>query len=219
MGPGCLQFPSAQLDAASSRQLDALKLRATRRDLNAIWVQTAVATVDLGILLQDGAAAFSNPTKLTAENSRPALGTRARRLLLSNVNKARLDSQGIELLDLHVSSHWLWNNLSSADTSLLFIWKGGAICTPTRRYHRPQAPEPPELKACKWCHHPQASARHFFVGCEHFSPTHIALQQEHDISPEWWALQPRCTTKSGCVIRRRSRLASPRSCCSEAASS
>lgn len=93
------------------------------------------------------------------------------------------------------------DNLSSSDVTCLFVWKSGAIKTPTRRFYR-RKDEPESRKVCPWCSFPRASAHHFFVNCIRFEDLRCSLQNSHHIYPQWWANQPRCTTKSGWIVHQ-----------------
>ena len=91
-----------------------------------------------------------------------------------------------------------------------------AIWTPTRRYHRPRAPQP-ELTVCPFCGYEAASARHFWADCPRFNNARIELQSMHHIAASWWQCQPRCTSKSGWITRQAARTAALRAHCAVAA--
>ena len=224
--PAFLNAPSSQLTAALNRHAEVLFLKITRVTSQALWVQAKRCRAALGIPLQDSECFFEESLEINTQNTdqdssiRHALRLRARRILLHQVSRNRFDSEGIENIDLPCTSRQAWSkwvkSLCPADTTALCVWKSGAIWTPTRRFHRPRAPQS-ERTVCPWCQHPQASARHFFVECEHFKKTREALQTQHNIHASWWGTQPRCTTKSAWISYQAARTEAQRVQCAIAA--
>ena len=56
------------------------------------------------------------------------------------VSKQRFDEEGLDRIDIDASSHTTWKNwrhgISEKEMTALFIWRGDAVPTPTRRYLR-----------------------------------------------------------------------------------
>ena len=53
---------------------------------------------------------------------------------------------------------------------------------------------------CRLCRcEERASARHLWAVCPYFARARRELEAEFDIPAGWWALQPRCTAKSGWI--------------------
>ena len=132
-------------------------------------------------------------------------GSEPGELILNQICHTRFDAEGYDQINLDAYSSIAYkkitDNLSSSDLTCLFVWKSGAIKTPTRRfYKRPHEPE--SRKICPWCSFPRASARHFFVDCIRFEDLRFSLQNSHHIPPPWWANQPRCTSKSGWIVHQ-----------------
>ena len=123
----------------------------------------------------------------------------ARALILKKApGRGRQDEEGIELIDIEACSSPPWKkwkkSLNCEQTRLLGIWRGGAILTPTRRFRGR------DVRAhCPWCSQTKASARHFWVECPRFQAKREKLQVEYSINPDWWALQPRVTSKTGWI--------------------
>ena len=225
-GPGLLSSASRQLSAALARHASVLCLRVVRTTPQPLWVKTTRPPASLGIPLRDGLATFNQETQIDVDNCghgsniRHALRTRARRMLLSRINRSRFDCEGVEDIDVDCTRHKVWcdwiKSLSPPDTTALCIWRSGAIWTPTRRYHRPRAPQP-ELTVCPFCGYEAASARHFWADCPGFNNARSELQSMHHIAASWWQSQPRCTSKSGWITRQAARTAALRAHCAVAA--
>ena len=151
-GRGLLSSASGQLSAALARHASVLCLRVVRTTPQSLWVKTTRPPASFGIPLRDGLATFNQDTQIDVDNCghgsdiRHALRTRARRMLLSRINRTRFDCEGVEDIDVDCTSHKVWCDwiklLSPPDTTALCIWRIGAIWTPTRRYHRSRAPQP-----------------------------------------------------------------------------
>ena len=124
----------------------------------------------------------------------------ARLLLASTANNRRHDFEGMPNIDIEASSHKLWqlwpSKPSVAHTSLLHIFRSGAVSTATRRQKMQDTPTPP---ICQWCGHVWPSFRHLWAECHHYSPQRLRIQTEFAIDIGWWSAQPRCTAKSGWV--------------------
>ena len=218
--PCPLQWPGL-LSSAS-----VLCLRVVRTTPQSLWVKTTRPPASLGIRLRDRLATFNQETQIDVDNCghgsniRHALRTRARRMLLSRINRSRFDCEGVEDIDVDCTRHKVWcdwiKSLSPPDTTALCIWRSGAIWTPTRRYHRPRVPQP-ELTVCPFCGYEAASARHFWSDCPRFNNVRSELQSMHHIAASWWQSQPRCTSKSGWITRQAARTAALRAHCAVAA--
>ena len=125
-------------------------------------------------------------------------------------DRRRMDEEGITDIDVEARSTREWKAFVAsigveARTSLQVI-RGGAIWTPTRRYSQfgRDSRRRSGDTSCPWCEHPYASAHHFFTTCPHFEEYRQDLQEAHDIPPEWWARQPRVTTKTAWVTTQAS---------------
>ena len=125
----------------------------------------------------------------------------ARAVALSGIPDSRNDAEGTEAIDLEVQSHPTWRDwrkgLTAEQASRLAVWRGGAVYTPTRRWH---LRGPAEACRCPFCGHDRASARHLWAECPRFDEERRLLERQHRIAPRWWREQPRCTAKTGWVV-------------------
>ena len=115
----------------------------------------------------------------------------------------RHDEDGIGEIDLAAQSAQPWaqfrRSLGRFDAILLSVWRGGAVCTPTRR-RGPAAPG--GACVCPFgCGHAQASARHFWAECPRFAGRRYELGRQLRVAPAWWGAQPRVTSKSGWITK------------------
>ena len=53
---------------------------------------------------------------------------------------------------------------------------------------------------CPFCRADKASARHFWQECKRFDALRAELQALYDLPPGWWALQPKCTSKTRWIL-------------------
>ena len=200
-----LQFPGRRLTTAIMKRCADLHLNLLRCNGVTLEVQTSDHTLQCSQRPGHHTGDFLEAANLEATNGvfdskmRHALRIRARKLVLREVQSSRLDSEGVDNIDLEIYSHRKWKlfikSLSFPDKNVLTIWQSGAIWTPTRRFFRPN--EQDARTACFWCDERQANAKHFFCHCPKFSDLRTQLQNQHDIPTEWWESQPRCTSKSG----------------------
>lgn len=122
---------------------------------------------------------------------------------LSLVSKGRLDTEGIEEVDIEASSRKPWKeyrkSLSKNDADLLDIFRCGAVSTPTRRHNC----QPVEEVSCPMCGKAVfASMRHFVVECESFEHVRKRVQDKYNIKANWWQNLPRVTSKSGWITTK-----------------
>ena len=100
------------------------------------------------------------------------------------------------------SDKWV-ASLDRQDRMLLRIWRAGAVRSPTRLGFRPRTKQVEATVGgatqCRWCEHPRASARHFWVECRRFGGTRRELEEAHGVREGWWAAQPRCTAMTGWI--------------------
>jgi hypothetical protein len=126
----------------------------------------------------------------------------ARVRLLRRVAKSRLDSEGIEDVDVQHLSHLSWKKwkagLSKENLSWLNVWRGGAVKTNTRGK---KVGVQDDSIACAHCGAERGSARHLWAECPKYAQLRADLETEHGIENRWWSAQPRCTSKSGWVVR------------------
>jgi hypothetical protein len=141
------------------------------------------------------AAAFRPETPAGAHAARIC----ARAIALATVHHTRMDSEGIDAIDLEAQSHPAWRawsrSLTPTARTALAIWRGGAVWTPTRRWSRRR----PEPARCPHCQAERASARHFWADCPRFEARRVELCTEYGMPMSWWSAQPRCTAKSGWI--------------------
>ena len=87
----------------------------------------------------------------------------ARLQCLRQASETRFDYEGLLDSDIHAfssASFVRWrNSLSSFQSLLLRICRGGAVFTPTRRYQENSGP-------CPFCKAPVPSMRHFWADCQ-----------------------------------------------------
>jgi hypothetical protein len=125
-----------------------------------------------------------------------ALRVIARAQLLGSTKKTRNDSEGIEGIDIEAMSCQRWKrwkeDMPADERRRLTVWRAGAVKTPTRNQTEMD-------HKCPWCGADYASMRHFFVDCEHFDQFRADLQLAYSIPANWWALQPRVTSKTGWI--------------------
>ena len=76
--------------------------------------------------------------------------------------------QGLEEVDFEMYYNKIWNKwqrgLSDADAVALSIWRGGAVCTPTRVYRRNHSSDN-VFTHCRQCGGERGSAIHLFKEC------------------------------------------------------
>ena len=139
----------------------------------------------------DAAAGLIDPASAAGAH---ALRAAARVKALGLVVASRFDADGIGQADGEAGSSPVWKrfvaSLTLDERTLLRIYRGGAIRTPTRR-HRCV-----EQRACPFCMSPNASARHYWQDCMRFNAMRAELEAEFGIQA-WWGQQPACTSKSG----------------------
>ncbi len=63
----------------------------------------------------------------------------------------------------------------------------------------PTRDQPAMGDTCPWCGAGYASMRHVFVDCMKFNQFREELQLVYSIPANWWALQPRLTSKTGWI--------------------
>ena len=121
----------------------------------------------------------------------------ARALALHSINAGRGDAEGAQAVDLEGQSNPVWvrwkRNLRFPHSSFLRIWRGGAVKTRTRRWYGQEA--------YTQCSCGAASALHLFSQCPQLEAKRASLSRRFGIPREWWAAQPRVTSKSGWIIR------------------
>lgn len=126
----------------------------------------------------------------------------ARIRCLQSVRTSRHDSEGVHEVDIEASSHRSWKawvrSLSYDEEKLLRIFRSGATRTPTRR-HR-------EETFCPFCQALWPSLRHFWQDCPRFQERREFIQADHGLAANFWAEQPRVTSKSGWITHGASRL-------------
>ena len=129
----------------------------------------------------------------------------ARIRCLQLTHKSRLDSEGIDDVDVDASSSSQWQkyfkSLDDEQKHALGIYRSGAIKTNTRVR---------DAKPCKCCGHPWPSARHFWQECPGFQQDRREISEEHKLHPRFWAAQPRVTSKSGWITYAAARSADRR---------
>ena len=116
---------------------------------------------------------------------------------VSRCSRQRYDAEGLDNIDLEANNSRQWkawtDSLSPMNSSLLRVFRGGAVSSPTRRSNFCPS------DACPSCGAPRASMRHFIVHCNRYS---MRRQQVQDLSqlPDGWLTElPRVTTKSGWI--------------------
>ena len=72
--------------------------------------------------------------------------------------------------------------------------------TPTRRHWG----RPGEEASCRCtgCGFNEASARHLWAECHCLDDVRRSIEEDLEVEREWWAAQPKVTSKSGWVTRR-----------------
>ena len=94
-------------------------------------------------------------------------------------------------LKLALTTSWR-NSLSSFQSLLLRICRGGTVFTPTRRYQENSGP-------CPFCKAPVPSMRHFWADCPRFQSVCASIMLEYGLDAAWFSQQPRCTAKTGFI--------------------
>lgn len=126
----------------------------------------------------------------------------ARVQALAATDTRRLDYEGLQNVDVEAMSCSVWrewkDSLTAEQRSLLAVWRGGAVKTPTRFFEGWRA-RAQGLQACRHCPCPRASARHLWAECPRLETHRRCLAREYGLPPNWWLQQPRCTAKSGWV--------------------
>ena len=107
--------------------------------------------------------------------------------------------QGATEVDLEVQSSKQWKNfvanLSPLDARSLRIWRGGAVGTPTRRFHGDD-----RRAICTFCSTGEfASAHHLFTTCAGFQQLRRNYSEMHGLLLCWWPNAQRITSKSGFI--------------------
>ena len=120
----------------------------------------------------------------------------ARLQCLRQASETRFDYEGLLDSDIHAfssASFVRWrNSLSSFQSLLLRIYRGGAVFTPTRRYQENSGP-------CPFCKAPVPSMRHFWADCPRFQSVRASIMLEYGLDAAWFSQQPRCTAKTGFI--------------------
>ncbi len=116
---------------------------------------------------------------------------------LTSVKRTRYDSEGIDDVDLEVQSCKPWqrfrDSLTDGQSSLLQVFRCGAVSTETRRAGGP-------LPECQLCGQPVSpSMRHLVAECGHFDALRRQMNMMYSITDAWWARQPRVTLKTGWI--------------------
>ena len=126
---------------------------------------------------------------------------------LRQASDARFDYEGLLDSDIHASSsasfvRWK-KSLSSFQSLLLRVYRGGAVFTPTRRFQENSGP-------CPYCGDPVPSMRHFWANCHRFQSVRASLMLEYDLEAAWFGQQPRSTAKTGFITYQASHSAQRR---------
>ena len=133
---------------------------------------------------------------------------------------SRNDVEGLEEADVEVYSNKTWTKwrlgLSDADSTALSIWRGGAVRTPTRVFYRNLALDD-VFTHCRQCGGERGSAKHMFKECPKLEEHRQYLARTHHMSSDWWRQQPRCTAKSGWIVKGAAGTAEARAHCAVAA--
>ena len=144
-----------------------------------------------------------------------------RALALDSVNADRSDAEGIDEVNLWVQADAAWTRWKSAlsppQRTFLWIWRGGAVKTRSRRWFHSRQGGFHHVRCA--CGAAVSSARHLFTDCPSLQALHDSLRAKHGLPPGWFAAQPRITAKSswiavnaGATVRRpRSALPLPNS--------
>lgn len=121
----------------------------------------------------------------------------ARVACLGRAMVSRKDSEGLDRADVEAASTKVWKRWKQSivdpdEVRALRSWRGGCVSSPSRNQsHRSHT--------CHWCGVEWASARHLWAECPRFAPMRLQLEKEMSVPAQWWAEQPRCTSKSGWV--------------------
>ena len=118
----------------------------------------------------------------------------ARIRCLQKVHMTRLDSEGVDQIDVDASSHPNWKDFEKsldAEAKMhLEIFRAGAVKTRTRHQSG---------LVCECCEHPWPSMRHLWQECPCFNNDRATLRQEFKLHPNFWFSQPRATSKIGWI--------------------
>ena len=203
-------YPSPVRSAALQEHARALRLYVTDADQAGVHL-APLATAGAGItdLCRLASEASGEPYNAsapfrffaTSETGGHFLRAIARKVALTEVKRQRLDSEGIDNVDVLATTGIEWrrwvSKLSPEDSSALGVWRGGAVFTATRRWFQR---DPLEMRCtlCNNCH--LGSARHLWADCTHLDEVRNAIAAKYSVPAGWWQEQPRCTSKTGWIV-------------------
>ena len=191
-------YTGHRLEWCLQRHAESLDLELLQVSHSSIWLrptERADARVAASAIQVTGAAIFDGLTQEGAHVIRVA----ARAKVLGTIVRRRHDSEGAAQIDLEAQSSRQWKRflaaMSPQKLQTVAIIRGGAMWSNTRRYYKRQ----PEKMCCSLCGAQRGSIRHYLVDCPHQAGLRETLAARYQTSPEWWARQPRITTKTGWI--------------------
>ena len=191
--PRIASASSGVRDAAISAHARALSLQVVSLDADEGATLAPLPGADPRI----AAAAGASFTACT-DKGLHTLRVIARICALMQIHKNRHDFEGALEVDVEASCSPKWHkwvaSLSPSDATLVSVYRGGAVWTPTRRYRDARS------LTCPLCHEKvRPSARHLWATCAALSVQRARIGADHRLLPSWWHKQPRCTAKTAWI--------------------
>ena len=156
----------------------------TTRNKDAAWGSLALPPNEFFVTDEIGAHAIRQLGRLRA---------------LKSAKTTRQDTDDIGNIDIEASSDPVWKKIKAAlsenDASMLRIFRGGAIKTPTRI--TPQG----VIALCPDCGAPHCSSRHLVLECPQWRFLRLNTATDHGLPDDFLVSLPRVTLKSGWVTR------------------